>query len=89
MLYWEKYLEEERQMLEADRLVIYAASEKEMNEIIEAERDEALREAYGENPEHAKLVIKINNPKDEDIAFVEEHIGGTAGYTLITELTVI
>ncbi len=35
-------------MLEADRLVIYAASEKEMNEIIEAERDEALREAYGE-----------------------------------------
>ena len=35
-------------MLEADRLVIYAASEKEMNQIIEAERDEALREAYRE-----------------------------------------
>ena len=32
-----------------------------------------------------KLVIKINNPKAEDIAFVEEHIGGKAGYTLITE----
>ena len=32
-------------MLEADRLVIYAASEKEMNQIIEAERDEELREA--------------------------------------------
>ena len=46
---------------------------------------DAFRKAYGENPEHAKLVIKINNPKDEDIAFVEEHIGGTAGYTLITE----
>jgi glycosyltransferase involved in cell wall biosynthesis len=46
---------------------------------------DAFREAYGENPEHVKLVIKINNPKDEDIAFVEEHIGGTAGYTLITE----
>ncbi len=35
-------------MLEADRLVIYAASEKEMNQIIASERDEALREAYGE-----------------------------------------
>ena len=35
-------------MLEADRLVIYAASEKEMNQIIEAERDEALRQAYRE-----------------------------------------
>ena len=46
---------------------------------------DAFREAYGENPEHAKLVIKINNPKDEDIAFVEEHLGGKAGYVLITE----
>ena len=35
-------------MLEADRLVIYAASEKEMNAIIEAERDAELREAYRE-----------------------------------------
>ena len=46
---------------------------------------DAFREAYGENPEHVKLVIKINNPKAEDIAFVEEHIGGKAGYLLITE----
>lgn len=46
---------------------------------------DAFREAYGENPEHAKLVIKINNPKDEDIAFVEEHLGGKTGYVLITE----
>ena len=46
---------------------------------------DAFREAYGENSEHVKLVIKINNPKAEDIAFVEEHIGGKAGYTLITE----
>ena len=46
---------------------------------------DAFREAYGENPEHVKLVIKINNPKAEDIAFVEEHIGGKAGYTLITK----
>ena len=35
-------------MLEADRLVIYAASEKEMNQIIEAEKDEELRQAYRE-----------------------------------------
>ena len=46
---------------------------------------DAFREAYGENPEHVKLVIKINNPKAEDIAFVEEHIGGKAGYLLIKE----
>ena len=46
---------------------------------------DAFREAYGENPEHVKLVIKISNPKPEDVAFVEEHIGGKAGYTLITE----
>ena len=46
---------------------------------------DAFREAYGENPEHVKLVIKINNPKAKDIAFVEEHIGGNTGYTLITE----
>ena len=46
---------------------------------------DAFREAYGENPEHVKLVIKINNPKPEDIAFVEEHMGRTSGYVLITE----
>jgi len=32
-----------------------------------------------------KLVIKINNPKEEDIAFVEEHLGKEAEYVLITE----
>ena len=46
---------------------------------------DAFREAYGEHPEHVKLVIKINNPREEDIAFVEEHTGGKAGYILITE----
>ena len=46
---------------------------------------DAFREAYGDNPEKVKLVIKINNPREEDIAFVEEHIGGKAGYVLITE----
>ncbi len=35
-------------MLEADRLVIYASSEKEMGEIIERETDAALKAAYGE-----------------------------------------
>lgn len=35
-------------MLEADRLVIYAASEREMNQLIEAEQDAELREAYRE-----------------------------------------
>ena len=46
---------------------------------------DAFREAYGDNPDHVKLVIKINNPRTEDVAFVEEHIGGKAGYLLITE----
>ena len=46
---------------------------------------DAFREAYGDNPERVKLVIKINNPRTEDIAFVEEHIGEKAGYLLITE----
>jgi len=45
---------------------------------------DAFRKAYGENPEHIKLVIKVNNPKEEDVAFVEEHIGGKARYLLIT-----
>ncbi len=35
-------------MLEADRLVIYAASEKEMDRLILEERDAELREAYRE-----------------------------------------
>ena len=35
-------------MLEADRLVIYAASEDEMNRIAASENDAHLREAYGE-----------------------------------------
>ena len=46
---------------------------------------DAFREAFGEAPEGAKLVIKISNPKEEDIAFVEKHIGGKAGYVLMTE----
>ena len=35
-------------MLEADRLVIYAASENEMNKLAASEGDAHLREAYGE-----------------------------------------
>ena len=46
---------------------------------------DAFREAFSDNPDKVKLVIKINNPREEDIAFVEEHIGGKAGYVLITE----
>ncbi len=46
-------------MLEADRLVIYAASEREMNQIIEAERDEELREAYRE-----MLRLSLEHPDD-------------------------
>ena len=46
---------------------------------------DAFREAFGENPENAKLVIKINNPKPEDIDFVNERMGGTDGYVLITD----
>lgn len=45
---------------------------------------DAFREAFGERPEKVRLVIKINNPTEEDIAFVEAHTGGSA-YTLITE----
>ena len=46
-------------MLEADRLVVYAASEKEMREILEAEADTHLREAYGE-----MLRGSLENPED-------------------------
>ena len=45
---------------------------------------DAFREAFGEKPEKAKLVIKISNPQPEDIAFVEERV--TPGsYILMTE----
>lgn len=46
---------------------------------------DAFREAFGEKPDNVKLVIKINNPRPEDIAFVEEHLGGAAEYVLIRE----
>ena len=39
-------------MLEADRLVIYAASENEMNKLAASEGDAHLREAYGEMLAH-------------------------------------
>ena len=45
---------------------------------------DAFREAFGENPADAKLLIKISNPTPEDIAFVEERL--TPGsYILLTE----
>ena len=45
----------------------------------------AFREAFGTNPEHEKLVIKINNPTEKDIDFVKEHAGGGDSFVLITE----
>ena len=44
---------------------------------------EAFREAFGEKPERAKLVIKISNPKQEDIDFVENRLDSNS-YILIT-----
>ena len=46
---------------------------------------DAFREAFGQKPEGVKLVIKISNPKPEDIGFVEERMGGSDGYVLITD----
>jgi ribosomal-protein-alanine N-acetyltransferase len=46
-------------MLEADRLVIYAASEDEMNKILAEEADEHLRAAYGE-----MLRGSLDHPED-------------------------
>ena len=45
---------------------------------------DAFREAFGEKPEDAKLVIKISNPQPEDIAFVEERLA-PGSYILMTE----
>ena len=45
---------------------------------------DAFREAFGENPQDAKLVIKISNPRPEDIAFVEERLK-PGSYFLMTE----
>lgn len=44
----------------------------------------AFREAFGENPEHVKLVVKISNPKPEDLAFAEQELA-PGSYRLITE----
>lgn len=43
----------------------------------------AFREAFGDTPEHATLVVKINNPKEEDLAFIRENAGDNV--ILITE----
>ncbi len=46
-------------MLDADRLVIYAASEQEMRQLVESERDSGLREAYRE-----MLQGSLEHPED-------------------------
>lgn len=45
---------------------------------------DAFREAFGDRPEKTRLVIKINNPTEQDIAFVNEHAGNRDAVTLIT-----
>jgi glycosyltransferase involved in cell wall biosynthesis len=45
---------------------------------------DAFREAYGDNPEKVKLVIKISNPKPEDLEFVEKKLV-PGSYILMTE----
>lgn len=45
----------------------------------------AYAKAFGKQNSTAHLVIKVNNPKQEDIQFFESEIGDQAGYTLITE----
>ena len=45
----------------------------------------AFREAFGEHPEHIKLIIKINHPKEEDISFVRENTGDMDSVIMITE----
>ncbi len=46
---------------------------------------DAFAEAFGQTPEGAKLVIKISNPKPEDLAFIEERLGKNGPYVLMTE----
>ena len=46
---------------------------------------DAFAEAFGQAPEGAKLVIKISNPKPEDLAFIEERLGKNGPYVLMTE----
>lgn len=45
----------------------------------------AFREAFGEHPEGVKLVVKINNATEQDIAFVKEQTGIGDALILITE----
>ena len=45
---------------------------------------DAFREAYGDNPEKVKLVIKISNPKPEDLEFVEKKLV-PGSYILMTD----
>ena len=44
----------------------------------------AFREAFGDRPEKTQLVIKINNPTEADIAFVNEYAGEGDAVRLIT-----
>lgn len=45
----------------------------------------AFLAAYGQQPERAHLVIKVNNPKEEDLAAIRSQMGDCTVYSLITE----
>ena len=86
-------------MLEADRLVIYAASEKEMGRIIAAEKDEELRQAYMEilrgSLEHEEdwgwyalwMIVRKDGSYIGNLSFKGIPEGGTAeiGYGILEE----
>ena len=45
----------------------------------------AFREAFGDKPGDVRMVIKINNPKEEDVAHIREVAGNPNSYILMTE----
>ena len=45
----------------------------------------AYTQAFGRNSPDTHLVIKVNHPKAEDLAFFERELGAQGGYTLITD----
>ena len=46
---------------------------------------DAFLEAFGNRPEDAHLVIKLNNPSRKDLKFIRERLGKKGPYTLLTD----
>lgn len=46
---------------------------------------DAFVKAFGPKPEKARLVIKISNPKPEDLAFIESKLGANGPFILMTD----